>query len=257
MRPGPALMASIHSPGAWILPVLVGLTLAFLASWAWKAFIRTVWAFGMDEARRLAYTLAPVRFVLLVGVWTSVILPGGDEDPGDRLLIGGFLTLVLSVWALKHFRDIAAGLTISLVRPFAIGDQIATPHASGRLVSLGLTRSKLRTPAGTWVDVANSELMASTVRVSSKSRGALPVDLVVKIPVGCAPEAYLGALRDHVLLSAIIEASAPVVLELLDATHVRITATPTHPDDTDELRSDIMGRSVSLRQAWERRELPA
>jgi hypothetical protein len=241
-------------PLEWIVPVLAGLVVALFASWAWEALIRGAWAFGFDASQKLAYTIPPVRFILFVGVWTSVALPAGEEDPENRLLIGGFLTLLVTIWAFRHFRDIAAGLTISIVRPFALGDQLGTPQASGRLVSLGLTRSKLRTPSGTWVDVPNSELMASTVRVSSKSRGALPVEIHVSIPSHCDPDIYLGGLRDETLLSAYTDASSPVVIELLDATQVKITATPTHPDDTDELRSDLMGRSVSMRQEWDTRE---
>jgi small-conductance mechanosensitive channel len=248
----PVMSVHLH-PVDWIIPIVLGLIVALGCSWLWKVLIQTAWAFGFDSRHRLAYTIPPVRFILFLGVWTTIALPAWEDDPADRLLIGGFLTLILTIWAFKHFRDIAAGLTISIVRPFALGDQVGTPQASGRLVSLGLTRSKLRTPAGTWVDVANSELLANTVRVSSKYRGALPIEVLVSILVDCESDLYLAALRDETLLSPYTDAGSPVVLELLDDRHVKITATPVHPDDTDELRSDLMGRAVAMKQTWTRR----
>jgi len=249
----PLVLASQLSPVDWVIPIVSGLVIALVSSWLWKVLVQTAWAFGFDEKHQLAYTIPPVRFVLFLGVWTTIALPAWEHDPVDRLLIGGFLTLVVTIWAFKHFRDIAAGLTISIVRPFALGDQVGTPQASGRLVSLGLTRSKLRTPAGTWVDVANSELLANTVRVSSKARGALPIEVLVTILEDCESDLYIAALRDETLLSPYTDAGAPVVLELLDDQHVKITATPAHPDDTDELRSDLMGRALAMRQAWQMR----
>ena len=198
----PFLIAAQMNPVDWFLPILLGLLVALLASWLWKVLVQTAWAFGFDSRHRLAYTIPPVRFILFLGVWTTIALPAWEDDPVDRLLIGGFLTVVVTVWAFKHFRDIAAGLTISIVRPFALGDQVGTPQASGRLVALGLTRSKLRTPSGTWVDVANSELLANTVRVSSKARGALPIEVLVTILEDCESDLYIAALRDEALLSA-------------------------------------------------------
>ena len=247
------ILAAQMNPMDWILPIVTGLAVALLASWFWKVLVQTAWAFGFDSKHQLAYTIPPVRFILFLGVWATIALPAWEEDPVDRLLIGGFLTIVVTAWAFKHFRDIAAGLTISIVRPFALGDQVGTPQASGRLVALGLTRSKLRTPSGTWVDVANSELLANTVRVSSKARGALPIEVLVTILEDCESDLYIAALRDETLLSPYTDAGAPVVLELLDDRHVKITATPVHPDDTDELRSDLMGRAVGMKQGWQAR----
>lgn len=247
------LLAAQLNPIDWLGPIVLGLIAALTASWLWKVLIHAAWAFGLDTKHQLAYTIPPVRFLLFLAVWTTIALPAWEEDPVDRLLIGGFLTLVVTVWAFKHFRDIAAGLTISIVRPFALGDQVGTPQASGRLVALGLTRSKLRTPSGTWVDVANSELLANTVRVSSKARGALPIEVMVTIAEACQSDLYVAALRDETLLSPYTDVGSPVVVELLNDLHVKITATPIQPDDTDELRSDVMGRALSLKQEWQRR----
>jgi hypothetical protein len=36
------------------------------------------------------------------------------------------------------------------------------------------------------------------------------------------------------------------VVELVSVDLARVTATPVHPDDADELRSDLTGRAASL-----------
>lgn len=240
-------LAAIWPPIAWLVPVVVSIAIAGAAAWLWDRVLAVIWAMGFDRRRRLAFTVPPVRALLVLGVWLTVVIPDWEGDPTSRLVVGMSLAAILTVWAYRHFRDIAGGLALSVKRAFWVGDQVATREASGRVIAIGLTQVRIRTPSGAMVDVPASELSSHTVKVAMHPRGALPVEVEVGLAEGPDPDLLLGALRDHALLSPYSDSTAPVIVELIGERRARITATPVHPDDADELRSDLTGRAAHLR----------
>ncbi len=70
--------------------------------------------------------------------------------------------------------------------------------------------------------------------------------MTVPLPSGREPDSALAHLGDHVLLSPYTDAAAPVIIELVDASTARVQATPVHPDESDELRSDLLARATTL-----------
>lgn len=234
-------------PLGWTLSAVATVAAAAVLSWLWTGAIRLSWALGFDRPRRLAFTIAPVRLMLLVGVAFSVLAPpwsGLTHMEGIAAALA--LAALATLWGLRHLRDVAGALTLAFTRSFSVGDQIALGDATGRVVAFGLTRVRIQTPYGERLDLPAGALASGTLRVAMRPGGALPVSVTVPIPPGPGPDLMLEGLRDHALLSPYADASAPVVVELVSLQVARVTATPVHPDDADELRSDLTGRAASL-----------
>ncbi len=70
----------------------------------------------------------------------------------------------------------------------------------------------------------------------------------VKVRAGANINRAADALREQTYLSAYADASAPVICEVLDGEAAIIRATPVHPDDADELRSDLAARALAIWQ---------
>jgi len=254
----------------WMVEVALVLLVAFFASFAWRRFIGLLWAVGADRERLLAFTNPPIRFALALWVWSVVVGIGPSPQVLDNSQLGfhttvygsswaweafmpAFFTILITIWGFKNLRDVASGLVLSVTRPFRIGDEVATGTAHGRVSSIGLTRVRVKTPVGELVDVPASELASSTVRIAARQGGALPVKVEVALSGAQAPDRAVELLRDHALLSIYTDASVPVMVEMLSDRRARIVATPVHPDDADELRSDLTSRAASLANGGNRR----
>lgn len=225
---------AIAAPAAWLL------------AWSWSRLLGFLWASGLDPHHRLAHTVAPLRLVLALGVAGIVLGPlEPTETPASVAVLVVSLAL-LGVVAFTELRDIASGLALSLRRPFTIGDHVGTDDVSGQVMGFGLTRIRLRTPDGGEVDVPNRHLASTRVRMSTRHRRALPIEVEVAIPSGRDLVEVTGALSDEVYLSAYVDATAPVIVELLDGGRARVRATPVDADDTDELRSDVTARAALI-----------
>jgi len=227
----PLIRFALAAPVAWLVGRAVSRGLYWL------------WASGLDPRRRLAHVVPPLRLLLGVVVLAITLSPLEPAESTSAVALLAALLLVLGLIAVHELRDAAAGLTLSLRRPFTLGDQVATPTLTGRVVALGLTRTRLRTPDDALVDVPNRALVTSEVRVGRGRRHALPVTLDVAVEGAGDPVPLLAALSDQVHLSAYVDVTAPILVELLDRHRVRVHATPVHPDDADELRSDIAMRA--------------
>ncbi len=245
----------------WALGLLVVAIIAFVVAWLWSKLLGLVWAVGADREKLLAFTNAPVRFSLVLWVWSVVVGLGprpqflGDPSlrtvvPSEGLLwelmLPAFFTIIATIWGFNSLRDMAGGLALSLTRPFRVGDEIATASAHGRVSRVGLTRVRMKTEHGALIEVPASELASETLRIAPRRGGALPIEIEVEIGAAVEPDRAIDLLRDHALLSAYADASVPVVVELLGYRRARIVATPTHPDDADQLRGDLASRAASL-----------
>lgn len=59
--------------------------------------------------------------------------------------------------------NIAGGVIILMVRPFAVGHYISTADASGTVTEIGIFYTKLKTPQGLTVIVPNGDIIAETI----------------------------------------------------------------------------------------------
>ncbi len=228
-----------------ILLLLLAGGVAWALSRLWSRLVGFVWSSGSDPGRRLAHTVAPLRLLLGIAVAAVAITPlrVADEPTAVAELIA--LALLVGFVGATYLRDILGGLALSIRRPFTVGDQVAVQGVSGRVVELGLTRVVLRTSDGADVDMPNRVLSAERLSTSAPSRRALPIEVTVPLPGG-DPGHATEALRAEAYLSAYLDAGAPVICEVMDGRQALVRATPVHPDDADELRSDLTARALTL-----------
>lgn len=245
----------------WMVEFGLAVFVAFGLAWVWSRVVRVLWSLGVDRGARLAFSHAPVRFALVLWVWSGALSFSASpftaaEAPGTYgwhsttwtfdAFLPAFFTLLVTAWGIRNLRDMAGGLALSLTRPFDLGDEVATPHARGRVSSIGLTRVRIRSERGELVDVPAGEIATRTLRIAARGGGALPVSVEVHLNAFDAPDVSCDRLRDHALLSPYSDAGVSVVVELIDPHRARVVATPSHPDDADDLRSDIASRAAAL-----------
>lgn len=238
----------------WILRELFTVLGAVVISWGWGRLVELLWTLDFDRRRRLAYTVAPLRFILVLTVWLSFVFPPWQVDLSIAIAVATGVSLLGTAWAIGNLRDIAGGIAISVTQPFAIGDHISTGTVDaktpghevhgGEVVALHLTRVEVRTPMGSILTVPAGALSTGVLHVASPPRRALPIQVVVPLPRGRSHDAALWTLRDHAYLSAYVDSAAPVVVELVDESRAKIHATPVRPEDSDELRSDLIARAA-------------
>ena len=215
---------------------------AGLVAWLLSRLIHSAWALGRDPRRNLARAIAPTRALLGLAVLWLSLWPITRQSPAATaaIVLGGLLAA--STWGVRLMRDVVAGVSLALAPPFAIGDEVSGDGFTGRVIGLGLTRVILQSSAGDRLALPASEVVERRLRFAG-SGGALPVEVTVAIT---ATPHGLAAIRDQALLCPYADPGAPVIVELLDAGHVRIAATPVHPDEADELRSDLVERILEL-----------
>ncbi|MCB9731153.1 MAG: mechanosensitive ion channel [Deltaproteobacteria bacterium] len=219
-------------------------TVAWFLQWGWTRFLRFAWSSGLDPRYRLAHTVAPFRLLVglaVVGIALAPYRPSGSPE-GVAIFIG-LLALAVMV-GFNYFRDIVGGVALSLRRPFTLHDQIATATISGRVVDIGLTRVRIRTPDGGLADLPNRELSGDRIRTSGAHGHALPIEVRVPVRAGQNVRRFAAALNDQVFLSCFVDAGAPIIVDVETEAEIIVRATPTHPDDADELRSDIAARAA-------------
>lgn len=240
-----------HSLFAWpffdtLLILLIGGGLGWIIATGWSRGLAFLWSSGLDPERRLAHTVAPLRLLLgLVVVITALgPLELGSSLTSAALLTGGLVlfAIVSQTW----LRDVLGGVTLSVLRPFTIGDSIATSTDAGRVVDIGLTRVRVETPDGALLDLPTRILASERLR-TSRGRRSLPTSLIVRLRGDIDPQRAHAELLDQVHFSAYVDAMAPVIIENLGDGSMKIEATPIHPEDSDDLRNDLAARAALIR----------
>lgn len=230
---------------ALLLRAAIYSALAVLGGWGWSRLIDTIGALTRERSRELWRTIPPLRLTLAsVAAWAT-LAPVYEESPSAAVGLLLVALVTVSIWGLHLMRDVIAGLTLAVSRPFTIGDQIATPDAMGRVLVIGATRVRLLTSGGELLVVPSSEAAGRGVRVADGG-GALPVTVTLE------PSSELrdvARITDQVILSVYADPTAPAVVEVLSPDRVRITATPSHADEAEALRTDLVLRLTrSLRR---------
>jgi|GEM_PF-1658169 len=225
--------------------LVLGGAIAWVLAATWSRTLSFLWASGLDPRRRLAHSVPILRLFLAL---TVIILALGPLEIGRSLtsaaLLGGGMIIIATVGN-AYLRDIVGGVAIAMRRPFTIGDPVATDTVAGRVVDINLTRVRLQTPDGALVDVPARTLASGRI-ITSNGRRSLPTAVVVRVRHDADAHRAQADLLDQVYLSAYVDAAAPISVEALGDGTARIQATPIHPDDTDELRSDLAARAASL-----------
>lgn len=112
-----------------------------------------------------------IRFLLYAFMLAMIYpyLPGSDS--GIFKGISVFVGLIISLGSSTVVANIIAGLVITYMRPFRLGDRIKLNETTGKVIEKTAFVTRLRTPRNEVVTIPNSFIMSShTVNYSSSAR---------------------------------------------------------------------------------------
>lgn len=113
-------------------------------------------------------SLAAVSLVIKIALWAIIIVLVLDNIPGinattliTSLGIGG---IAIGLAVQNILGDIFSSLTISLDKPFTVGDFIQVGELSGTVEHIGLKSTRIRSLSGEQLIFTNSDLLSSRVK---------------------------------------------------------------------------------------------
>jgi small conductance mechanosensitive channel len=197
--------------GAIVLWVVGRMVIGFVA----RLVRRVVDRQGLDPtlARWVGSTVAVVLNIMLVLAILSLF---GVETTTFAALIAAAGVAIGVAWSglLSNF---AAGVFLITLRPFRVGDFVATGGVTGTVVEVGLFVTTLDTPDNVRTMVGNSKVFADTIQNYS-TNPYRRVDLVAQLPHGVEPTLAIGMLKDRLgKIPNVMKSPAPDV-EILQFT---------------------------------------
>jgi small-conductance mechanosensitive channel len=138
----------------------------------WMVAAVTIW---LDRKRKLTLpadraavgSLGIIGFVLNVVIWAMVLLLTLDNLGIDitALVAGlGIGGVAVALAVQNILGDLFASLSITLDRPFVIGDFLIVGDFMGSVEHIGIKSTRLRSLSGEQIIIANSDLLGSRVR---------------------------------------------------------------------------------------------
>jgi small-conductance mechanosensitive channel len=155
--------------------------------------------------RAAAGSLTIIGFMARLTIWALVLLLTLDNLGIEikPLLTGlGIGGIAVALAAQNILGDLFASLSITLDRPFVLGDSLQVDSFSGTVEYIGIKSTRLRSPDGEQIIMPNSKLLASNIRNLTR---ATERRVVFTISVG--PETPLAEVRKIPgLIRSLIEA---------------------------------------------------
>jgi small-conductance mechanosensitive channel len=159
--------------------------------------------------RAAAGTIGIIGFMARITIWSFVLLLTLDNlgIQIKPLLAGlGIGGIAVALAAQNILGDLFASLSITLDRPFVLGDSLQVDAFSGTVEYIGVKSTRLRSPDGDQIIMPNSKLLASNIRNLTR---ATERRVVFTISVG--PETPLAEVRKIPgLIRSLIEAHPDV-----------------------------------------------
>jgi small-conductance mechanosensitive channel len=205
-------------------------------------------------------TLGIIGFIARVTIWAFVLLLTLDNVGVEikPLLAGLGIGGVAVALALQNvLGDLFASLSITLDRPFVVGDALAVDDFSGTVEYIGVKSTRLRSLSGEQIIMPNSNLMSSRMRNHSRLRERRVV-LTISVSLD-TPPAKLSKVP--ALIRSLIEEQkdtrfdrahlAKIAPSSFDFEAVYIVTTPDYTRHMDIQQAVIL----NLLQAFERDDI--
>ena len=183
---------------------IVGSALTIALFWQagiWAVAAAAAW---LDRKRRRSMTtdraavgsLGIIGFIVNVVIWALVLLLTLDNLGVDitALVAGlGIGGIAVALAVQNVLGDLFASLSITLDRPFVVGDFLAVGDFLGSVEYIGIKSTRLRSLSGEQIIMSNSDLLSSRVRnygrmserrvvFSTSITYETPIDLVERLP---------------------------------------------------------------------------
>jgi small-conductance mechanosensitive channel len=158
-----------------------------------------------------------IRFLLYAFMIAMIYqyLPGSSSGVFQSISV--FVGLIISLGSTAFIGNIIAGLVITYMRPFSIGDRIKLNDTTGNVVEKSLFVTRIKTPKNEIITIPNSFILSSQTTnysVSAKNYGLIvhsDVSIGYEVPWQKAHECLLKAAK---ATTGIIRDKAPFVLDL-------------------------------------------
>lgn len=238
----------IPAPAEWLEMLtpdrLIGLALVLLVTVAVTRLVRWLAERLADRFRRYRLRLKLADRLLRLALWllAAYVAIAGVLRPEQGLLVGLLAgsAVALGLGAQDLIRDLLAGLTMTVERPFQEGDKIRAGGHYGEVVGVGPRSTRIRTPADSQVTVPNSKVVHDGV--ANANTGELDCQVETELWVSARADlararriAYEAAATSrHVFLGKPVEVHAESALHRGPV--VRLSVRAYVLDHRDELR---------------------
>lgn len=177
--------------------------LAFIAAgWLAGRLIRAV----VERSRGGAPTSGRIlagKTIVLTGVLLGLaagLRVAYHADLGTTVAALGLVSLALGFGLQNTVANLAAGVSLSLDKPFEVGDRIQVGETWGDVVGIGLRSTRIRTTSGQYVVVPNAildtrEVWNNTYGSSSAIRVEVPLSISYESSLPLAEDLALKAAR--------------------------------------------------------------
>lgn len=110
-----------------------------------------------------------VRFMIIVAALVIIFhyLPGSDSPAFQGISI--FLGLLLSLGSTSAIANIIAGVVLTYMRPFQIGDRVKIADTMGDVVEKDLLITRLKTIKNEFITIPNAQILANFIINYSRS----------------------------------------------------------------------------------------
>jgi small-conductance mechanosensitive channel len=176
---------------------VVGSALTIALFWQAGVWAVEATAGWLDRKRRRSMTtdraavgsLGIIGFILNVAIWALVLLLTLDNLGVDitALVAGlGIGGIAVALAVQNVLGDLFASLSITLDRPFVIGDFLAVGDFLGSVEYIGIKSTRLRSLSGEQIIMSNSDLLSSRVRNygrMSERRVVFSTSIIYETPI--------------------------------------------------------------------------
>jgi small-conductance mechanosensitive channel len=136
----------------------------------------------------LVGSLGVIKFIARVAIWTVVALLALDNlGVNITALVAGLgvggIAIALAVQTVLS--DLFASLSITLDKPFGVGDNLTLDDISGKVENIGIRSTRIRSAGGEQIIVSNADLLKSRVRNFGRMeerRGILNISITYETP---------------------------------------------------------------------------
>lgn len=237
--PAPAEWLDVLTPGR-----VAGLALVVLATVVATRLVSWLTGRLAERSRRFRLRLKLADRLIRLALWLLAVYVAvfGVLQPEQGLLVGLLAgsAVALGLGAQELIKDLLAGLTMTLERPFQVGDKIRVDGHYGEVVAVGPRSTRIRTPGDSEVTLPNSDVVHDAV--SNANSGELDCQVETELWVSARADlararqiAYEAAATSrHVFLGKPVEVHADSALRYGPV--VRLTVRAYVLDHRDELR---------------------
>lgn len=192
LQPPPRVMAFTRIALVVMLAIQALILIPTVIDWCVE---RVVGRHGTDEERAaMRTTLAGLRWAMMLGVYATVVLIALQNLGVDvtAMVAGlGISGIAIALAVQNILGDLFASLTISMDKPFVVGDFIVVGNEKGTVETIGLKTTRVRSVSGEQMVFSNSDLLASRIR-NFKRMSERRVEVKFGVTYATPPEKLAG-----------------------------------------------------------------